>query len=218
MQANGFNRSIRRFWLVVFSAFICLSFAACSEEDKEENEFEDWQKRNEAFFSEQYSKASGNMGSSWRVITSWSFAPDYTAKMTDNIVVNILEEGTGSQCPIYTDSVLISYRGSLMPTKNYPEGIVFDETYSDEFHWQTAKPVKMRVKDLVDGFTTALMHMHIGDRWRVYIPYELGYGTSTSGSIPAYSTLVFDIALNAYCGFQETLPQYGAKCGVWTTE
>ena len=48
---------------------------------------------------------------------------------------------------------------------------------------------------LVDGFTTALMSMHRGDHWTVYIPHQLGYGTSASGTVPAYSTLIFDLRL-----------------------
>ena len=46
-----------------------------------------------------------------------------------------------------------------------------------------------------EGFQIALLNMHIGDRWVVYIPYELGYGKRTSGPIPAFSTLVFEIEL-----------------------
>ena len=47
----------------------------------------------------------------------------------------------------------------------------------------------------MEGFCTALMHMHKGDRWIVHIPYKLGYGTSTSSGIRAYSNLTFDIAM-----------------------
>ena len=39
------------------------------------------------------------------------------------------------------------------------------------------------------------MSMHRGDHWTVYIPYQLGYGASASGMVPAYSTLIFDLRL-----------------------
>ena len=39
------------------------------------------------------------------------------------------------------------------------------------------------------------MSMHRGDHWTVYIPHQLGYGTSASGTVPAYSTLIFDLRL-----------------------
>jgi len=40
--------------------------------------------------------------------------------------------------------------------------------------------------------------MHKGDHWRVTIPYQLAYGETASGVIPAYSTLVFDIWLTDF--------------------
>jgi FKBP-type peptidyl-prolyl cis-trans isomerase FklB len=88
------------------------------------------------------------------------------------------------------------YRGRLIPSKTYPEGEVFDETYSGDFDWKTANAQDFVCSALVDGFTTAVMHMNAGDRWRVHIPYTLGYGSSGSSSaIPAYSDLIFEVAL-----------------------
>ena len=49
------------------------------------------------------------------------------------------------------------------------------------------------------GFTTALQQMHVGDYWRIYIPSDMGYGASGSGTtIPGYSVLVFDLVLVDY--------------------
>jgi len=66
----------------------------------------------------------------------------------------------------------------------------------------------MVVSGVVDGFTTALQHMRKGDRWKVYIPYQLGYGESANSSIPGYSTLVFDITLNNFWHVGETVPGF----------
>ena len=75
---------------------------------------------------------------------------------------------------------------------------MFDSSYQGDYDVTTARPVTFCVGALVDGFATALQHMHIGDQWRVYIPYQLGYGSSEKTGIPAFSTLVFDIALVNY--------------------
>ena len=45
------------------------------------------------------------------------------------------------------------------------------------------------------GFATALLNMRRGDHYRVYIPYQLGYGSSDNSSIPGGSTLIFDLRL-----------------------
>lgn len=47
----------------------------------------------------------------------------------------------------------------------------------------------------IEGWQLALRQMHIGDRWIIYIPYTLGYGSRASGPIPAFSTLIFEVEL-----------------------
>ena len=48
-------------------------------------------------------------------------------------------------------------------------------------------------QSVIEGWTVALQHMVEGDKWEVYIPYELGYGEVDNGDIPACSTLIFEI-------------------------
>lgn len=172
--------------------------SSCSESDNEEEEFPNWKKTNEQYFNNLYAmaKSSADMGDkSWKVIRQWSLEESTAKDPYDYIVVNVLENGTGSGCPLYTDSVKVHYEGRLLPSTSYPDGYVFDKSFTGEFNPATALPAKFAVSGMIDGFTTALQYMHIGDRWKVYIPYQLGYGKTASGSIPAYSTLVFDVTL-----------------------
>ncbi len=175
--------------------------SSCSESDNEEEEFPNWKKTNEQYFNNLYAmaKSSADMGDkSWKVIRQWSLEESTAKDPYDYIVVNVLENGTGSGCPLYTDSVKVHYEGRLLPSTSYPDGYVFDKSFTGEFNPATALPAKFAVSGIIDGFTTALQYMHIGDHWKVYIPYQLGYGSSASGSIPAYSTLVFDVTLVSY--------------------
>ena len=53
----------------------------------------------------------------------------------------------------------------------------------------------------------------------MYIPYQLGYGNADNGSIPAYSTLVFDITLVSYYRAGVDVPESKArKAGEWIEE
>lgn len=52
-----------------------------------------------------------------------------------------------------------------------------------------------RLRDLIAGWQIALPHMHIGDRWELYIPAEKAYGRINQPGIPGGSTLIFDIEL-----------------------
>lgn len=207
--------NIIAFLLALVSPLIILS---CSEENDEVNEFANWQNRNNDYFLDIYQKASDNTDGSWKIIRNYSLEDSINVEYYDHIAVQVLEEGTGSGCPMYTDSVMVNYRGRLMPSESYPEGYVFDENYKGEYNPMTARPAKFVVGDLVDGFTTALQYMHIGDRWRVYIPYQLGYKTADNGSIPAYSTLVFDIALMSYYRAGTPTDPYKSKKHAWVKE
>lgn len=53
----------------------------------------------------------------------------------------------------------------------------------------------MRLRELIQGWIIALQKMHIGDRWEIYLPAEMGYGRFSQPGIPAGSTLIFDIEL-----------------------
>lgn len=52
-----------------------------------------------------------------------------------------------------------------------------------------------RLRDLIAGWTITLQHMHIGDRWEVYLPADKAYGKLNQPGIPGGSTLIFDIEL-----------------------
>ena len=69
----------------------------------------------------------------------------------------------------------------------------------------------MAVSKLTDGFATALQHMHIGDKWDVYVPWTLAYGTKDYKTIPAYSVLKFEITLLAYARAGAPLPRFRAR-------
>ena len=171
--------------------------SSCSEDSSEEGEFDNWQKKNETVLNQWAAN------SSYRKILTYSkdASTSISYNNTDYIYVEVLETGDGTETPLFTDTCRVAYRGHYIPTASYPEGLIFDQNYIDEFDWYTAGTSKFLVGGMVNGFTTALMNMHVGDRWRVHIPYMLGYGksdytaSSSSSTIPGYSNLVFEIAL-----------------------
>lgn len=175
------------------------AMASCSETDEDKIEFPDWENKNKEAFNKLYAHAQQKAQEgdpSWKIIRTWTFTDDYPFEDDQHIVVNVLREGDAAgECPMYTDSVFIAYSGSLLPSTSFPKGYNFDKTYIGEFNPETVFPVGTGITDFVDGFTTALLHMHKGDFWRVYIPSRLAYGNSIHSMIPQNSMLVFDIYL-----------------------
>lgn len=183
------------FWLLT----LLLSMGAvtsCSESDEIDanDEYANWQSRNDAFFASLEDSLSRG-GIAWKKIKTFTKDPSTAGVNTDYIYAKVLETGDGTTSPLYSDSVRVSYRGRLIPSVTYPEGDVFDQTYVGNFNIRTTGVLDGVAGDFKEGFSTALQAMHKGDRWRVYVPYALGYGSQSQTGIPAYSVLVFDVAL-----------------------
>ena len=58
-----------------------------------------------------------------------------------------------------------------------------------------ALPKGIYYKVLIEGWIIAMQQMHIGDKWELYIPAEMGYGKFSQPGIPGGSTLIFEIEL-----------------------
>lgn len=198
---------------------------ACSETDNELIEYPNWEKRNVAYFDSIYNVAIENRDGMWDTIRCWSMSENNTTlSRTNYIVVHKEEVGTGSGCPLYSDSVLVHNQGKLLPSTSHPQGYFFEKSYEgdfDSYNPLTARAKKWAVNILVDGYVTALQHMHIGDRWRVYMPWTMGYGTTDYNGIPAYSVLIWDIKLLGYYHPGAVVPDQNAKdhaSSLWTME
>ena len=177
---------------------LCLT--SC-EETAEVDEFANWKARNTEFIDSIAAIAKANTDGKWMRILSFKLNDtDINGNPAefdneDYIYCQVIEKGTGSASPKFTDTVQVNYRGRLIPTLSYPEGKVFDQSYKGALNPATAVPSKFSVGGVIVGWSTALQKMTTGDLWRVYIPTDLAYGSSKQTDIPAYSTLIFDMNL-----------------------
>ncbi len=181
----------------IFIGLSLLGFVSCSEADDDEFDSAEWKNSNELYFEAEYQTHSIQTDTKF-VLPSWGQPASRAltdVAHTSCVLVDVLSKGLGESSPYYTDSVSINYSGSLIPTEDYPNGYVFETSYLKNFDPAVDVPVSSAVAGFVEGFSTALQQMHLGDKWRVIIPYQMGYGTVVKSVIPAYSTLVFEIEL-----------------------
>lgn len=94
----------------------------------------------------------------------------------------ITEGSTTGKTPTPSSVVSFHYRGRTIDDK------VFDTSYGGH-------PMACRLRELIEGWIVAMQHMHIGDKWELYIPAEMGYGKFSQPGIPGGSTLIFEIEL-----------------------
>lgn len=214
------NKSLKTIGFLSF-LLIVATLCSCKESDDTEDEFPNWQANNDTYFTNLYNTAKSSISTGsdeYKIFRNWSLVESAATEATDHIVVKVLETGKGSGCPLFTDSCQVHYMGKLIPSTTFKDGFVFDKSYSGDYNPHTAAPTKLAVSSVVDGFATALQNMHIGDRWRVYMPYKLGYGTVESGSIPAFSTLIFEITLVGYYRAGTVVPPFKAPKNKWIFE
>ena len=89
---------------------------------------------------------------------------DGVKELRGGVLYEVIESGesdtstSSAQVPGPRSIVTCHYKGSTI------NGKVFDETFS------TGCPAAFRVNDLISGFQIALVNMHVGDHWRVFIP------------------------------------------------
>lgn len=114
-------------------------------------------------------------------------APDGEGFVTtaSGLRYKVLRSGpTNVMPPTRLDSVTVNYRGTLK------DGTVFDSSYDRGI------PATFGVAQVIPGWTEALQLMRPGDKWLLYIPSNLAYGSRAMGDkIPAFSDLVFEVEL-----------------------
>ena len=94
----------------------------------------------------------------------------------------IVRAGNGA-IPADTDQVKVHYHGTLI------DGTVFDSSVD------RGEPATFGVTQVIPGWTEALKLMPVGSKWRLYVPYDLAYGSADRGEIKPFSNLIFDVEL-----------------------
>lgn len=103
--------------------------------------------------------------------------------LSRGIYYKVLKEGNrSSEQPNIRSIITAHYTGKTINGKK------FDSS-------RGRAPLACRLCDLINGWIIALQQMHIGDKWELYIPAEMGYGRFSQPGIPGGSTLIFEIEL-----------------------
>jgi len=95
----------------------------------------------------------------------------------------VLKDAVGPK-PTVKDTFVCNYRGTLI------NGTEFDNSYN------RGQPLVWPVNKVIAGWTEALQMMSIGSKYKLYVPYQLGYGLyGNEPAIPGGSVLIFEMEL-----------------------
>lgn len=96
----------------------------------------------------------------------------------------VITEGTGKKPSSANSRVTTHYTGMTI------DGKVFDSSV------QRGQPLSFGLNQVIRGWTEGLQLMTVGSKYKLFIPYELGYGErGAGGAIPGGAALIFEVEL-----------------------
>lgn len=159
-----------------------IAVTSCSDENTWDT-YKEWRETNEQFYKEQ------------KQLKNPDNTPFYT-ELSPNWIPNSgvmihyfndRELTAGNLVPLVTSTVDVKYKGWLC------NDVAFDSSYTATANGDSI--FRTMPSQTIVGWQVALTNMAVGDSVRVVIPWSLAYGTESTGSIPPFSNLVFDIKL-----------------------
>ena len=95
----------------------------------------------------------------------------------------VLQKGEGTEYPTPSSKVKVHYHGTLL------DGTVFDSSVDRN------DPISFGLNQVISGWTEGVQLMVVGDKFKFFIPAELGYGNRSTGKITHGSLLMFEVTL-----------------------
>lgn len=107
-----------------------------------------------------------------------------TVKLPDGLKYIIVSKGKGAKVDSGMN-VTLHYTGYL------EGGKIFDSSV------ERGEPITAPVGEgkMIKGWDEGFMQLHVGDKARLFVPYQLGLGEQGRGPIPAKANLTFDIEI-----------------------
>lgn len=208
----GERFGVKSAWLLL--VVMALSFLASCEEVQEASEYDNWQARNEAYIDSLKQEAGelyvateeqaqlvepGQLFAIRNVYASTNEKSQYI------YCKKLVAADKTAERPLYTGSVTAYYYGTLINGESFDGNFTGYGALDQSIPLPPEKvpndfesPSDFEVSgNIISGWTTVLQYMRKGERWMIYIPWASAYGSdgSSSGGIPGYSTLIFDILL-----------------------
>ncbi len=139
------------------------------------------------FIGEYQNKAKGQAGADNKLAGAAFLAENGRKKgvttTASGLQYEVINSGDGPS-PTISSKVKTHYHGTLI------NGEVFDSSV------ERGEPISFPVNGVIKGWTEALQLMKVGDKWRLFIPSDLAYGTrGAGGKIGPNAALIFEVEL-----------------------
>ena len=170
--------------LPAIASLFILACACSKDEQSTWDEYTDWRDANNQWLTEMQAKKNPD-GTPYysTIVPSWNPGAFVLVHY-----FNDRKETEGNLSPIYTSTIKVRYQLHLY------DGTPVDS--SDNITQYGAKGIyQCRINQTIQGWGIALPDMRCGDTAEVIVPYGVGYGAQSQGSMKPYSNLRFNIRL-----------------------
>ena len=171
---------------MVTAAVLAAATSGCNDDDDNDkvyNAYAKWQEYNNTWLAEQQARKNPDGTPYFQtVVAPWD--PNAFVLMH---YFNDRSLTAGNLSPMYTSTIDTRYHLSLA-----------DGTPVDSSYLLTANgPAIFRTSldEVITGWAIAYETMHVGDTVECIIPYQQAYGTTSTGGIPPYSHLKYNMSL-----------------------
>jgi peptidylprolyl isomerase len=110
--------------------------------------------------------------------------PADAEKTASGLATKVLQKGTGTEHPAKQDVVKVHYTGWMAAN-----GKMFDSSVV------RGQPISFALNQVIPGWTEGVQLMVQGEKRRLWIPGNLGYGDKDMGNGRPFGMLVFDVEL-----------------------
>lgn len=174
----------KKFFYLFLMMSLAVAFPSCGDDDENNTQIDEaWKKQNEDAFNAMY--------------TNSGYTKYEAPSKTGVVFYKQTTPGNGKRI-LYTSRADVYYEGRRI------DNIIFDQN-----DWTFDNPFRVAMNSavanysssntsgystVIEGWTTILQYMTEGEEGEVWIPYQLAYGSTGSGTaVPGYSTLIFKL-------------------------
>ena len=180
--------------LTLIIALFAAVFAGCNKDDDESTwkKYTEWRDANNAWLAEMEARTNAD-GTPYytKVVPDWNPGAFVLIHF-----FNDPAENADKLSPLYTSTIDVRYKLHL-----------YNDVPADSSTTLTQYGpgvYRARLNQLVQGWAIGMSKMHCGDTVELIVPYGVAYGSQTSGILPPYSNLRFNIRLVDIYKYEET--------------
>ncbi len=176
---------IKKFGFLLLPTLI-FGMSSCLSDDKQED-YSGWRQENISYIEKAEAETANGKAKYEKIIPKWD--------KSSFVLMDWHNDRTETErnlSPLDNSTCNVKYLLTNI------KGDTLDSSYA-----LTDSIFKCKPNEMITGFWIALTNMHIGDSVTTVIPYTAGYGAYGSGSVPPFSTLIFQIKLLSIPGLEK---------------